>query len=88
MKVHAVLRKDGVMRTFSSDIDQDNIGGVIFNWTEGNYSCDCNRGDFYARAGGEPDPDLPCGHSCIELVALFLDNELLFVDPYSVVIKQ
>jgi hypothetical protein len=29
-------------------------------WTEGNYSCDCNRALFFARANGEPDPNEPC----------------------------
>lgn len=77
MKVHAVLRKDGVMRTFSSDVDSAHIDGVVFNWTEGNYSCDCNRGDFYAQAGDEPDPDLPCGNSLVDLVALFIDGVLV-----------
>lgn len=28
-----------------------------YMWTEGNYACDCNRGLFYARAAGEPDPE-------------------------------
>lgn len=28
----------------------------------GNYSCDCNRALFFARAAGEDDPeDTPCG---------------------------
>lgn len=30
-------------------------------WREGNYACDCNRGDFFSRAKGEDDMDLPCG---------------------------
>lgn len=33
-------------------------------WSEGNYSCDCNRALFFARAGNEPDAeswDPPCG---------------------------
>ena len=36
-----------------------------FLWTEGNYSCDCNRGLFFERAGGrEPDPhEHMCGFS-------------------------
>lgn len=35
-----------------------------FIWTDGNYSCDCNRALFFARAKGEPDPEeIPCGES-------------------------
>src|SRR4051812_5803648 len=33
-----------------------------FTWVEGNYSCDCNRSLFFARAAGEPDDvSAPCG---------------------------
>jgi hypothetical protein len=32
-------------------------------WSGGNYSCDCNRALFFARAKGEPDPDFECGES-------------------------
>jgi hypothetical protein len=33
-----------------------------YTWDEGNYSCDCNRALFFARAKGEEDPeDRPCG---------------------------
>lgn len=33
-----------------------------FMWTEGNYSCDCNRSLFYRGAAGEPEDDRrPCG---------------------------
>ena len=31
--------------------------GDLFWWTEGNYSCDCNRELCWLRAGGD-DPDL------------------------------
>lgn len=35
-----------------------------YMWTEGNYSCDCNRHLFFERAvGREPDEDVPCGDS-------------------------
>lgn len=30
-------------------------------WSEGNYSCDCNRALFFAEAHGENDPDRDCG---------------------------
>lgn len=38
-------------------------------WTEGNYSCDCNRALLHARWRGETEPeDLPCGEGRYELV--------------------
>lgn len=33
-----------------------------FVWGEGNYCCDCNRGDFFASMGKEKDPDTECSH--------------------------
>lgn len=57
LKVNVDIRRnaDGVVRRF---VDKNYYGD--FNWSEGNYSCDCNRHLFFERAGGvEPyeDPD-------------------------------
>lgn len=35
-------------------------GPHLYNWEDGNFSCDCNRAMFFADAAGEPDPDVPC----------------------------
>lgn len=32
-----------------------------FMWSDGNYSCDCNRALFFAWAGDEGEPDIECG---------------------------
>jgi len=31
-----------------------------YQWREGNYSCDCNRGPMFAQAGGEKYGDFFC----------------------------
>lgn len=37
-----------------------------YEWTEGNYGCDCNRRLFMARAAGRPEPDAnPCGETIV-----------------------
>lgn len=38
-------------------------GVFLYLWSDGgNYSCDCNRALFFARARGEEEPDdPPCG---------------------------
>lgn len=42
-----------------------------FHWTEGNYSCDCNRALLLARALGVDDPDdAPCGDERYVLVEM------------------
>lgn len=33
---------------------------IAYMYEDGNYSCDCNRGKFFAESGGEGAPDLPC----------------------------
>ncbi len=48
--------------------DHEDLGE--FMWTDGNYSCDCNRALFHARARGVPDPsetDLVCGDTRYKL---------------------
>ena len=45
-------------------------GGSDYMWREGNYRCDCNRALFFARAGGEPEPDdPPCGEGRFVIVS-------------------
>lgn len=48
-----------------------------FCWTEHNNGCDCNRGDYLARALGEPDPDLPCGSSRIAIRLTLVDGRVV-----------
>ena len=31
-----------------------------YQWTDGNYECDCNRHLFFLRAGNEELEDIPC----------------------------
>lgn len=46
----------------------------IWVWTEGNFGCDCNRGDFFAQAGGEEDPDEPCGNGKYTVLKAILED--------------
>ncbi len=51
------------------------VSGAVWLWTEGNYSCDCNRSIFLL--GRDLDNTLPCngGDPTIELVELLVDGE-------------
>lgn len=33
--------------------DEHEKNGIDFMWYEGNYSCDCNRGDFFYQGSDE-----------------------------------
>lgn len=45
-----------------------------FMWSEGNFGCDCNRGDWMARELGEPDPNYPCGGEKIVVEKIELED--------------
>lgn len=48
------LRKTetGEVREYRTEECEDGVG---YQWTDGNYGCDCNRERFFLRAGGEED---------------------------------
>lgn len=60
---------------YSYELEAQYIEGVEYMWTEGNYSCDDNRGMFVAEVLGEPDPDYPCGDDVVELRELTIDGK-------------
>ena len=44
-----------------------------FMWTDGNYSCDCNRALYFARAAGEDDTEAweqKCGDSAYKMISV------------------
>lgn len=54
-----------IWHPFTDQTVESIVKSIIFQWTLHNYSCDCNRANLFARAGGEPDPDAPCSRlSC------------------------
>lgn len=60
--------------------DEKTIRAAIFQWSENNYSCDCNRLPFFCRAKGTEEPDeTMCGDPLI-LAKLMLGDEVLFSD--------
>jgi hypothetical protein len=53
------------------DNENDLIRNIVYMFTEGNYSCDCNLAAFIAQAHQRDDPNMPCGDT-IELKRLTL----------------
>jgi len=41
-----------------------------FLWTEGNYSCDCNKHLFFSNS----EEDFECGHDAYSIVDITLDD--------------
>lgn len=49
-----------------------------FWWTEGNASCDCNRGDWFNRNSGVDDSDCECGHTAYSIWVTDMDEKEVF----------
>lgn len=65
-KVEIQRTSDGVIRTYDMG---ENCQWSRFWFEDGNGACDCNRGDFFAEAGGEPEvEDRPCGSSAYKIL--------------------
>ena len=59
--------------------DEDGLSSFI--WTDGNYSCDCNRGLFFCRAKGEDDDqDFPCGDHRFGVSIKLENGEVVYSD--------
>lgn len=64
--------KEFILRfNFEDYLEED----AIWMFTEGNYSCDCNRSMFIRQQFGEDAvPELPCGDT-IELLDYHIEHE-------------
>lgn len=53
---------DGVLIKSTWTDEQDIFSAMEYQYTDGNYSCDCNKAMFLARAYQQEEPeDPPCG---------------------------
>lgn len=58
--VHIRREADKLVRVYVDKYPWD--GASDYMWGDGNYSCDCNRALFFARAVNEDEPEeTPCG---------------------------
>jgi hypothetical protein len=51
-----------------------------FLWSDGNYSCDCNRKIYWSRFAGEPDGDIECSHCKYSVRITDGDKNILYCD--------
>lgn len=78
---HIRRNADSVVRDYPTTWDVvDEFEVDEYLWSEGNYSCDCNRALFFARAGGEPDPVRPCGEVAFSVQIVGTDGKVLYQD--------
>lgn len=56
----------------------------VFNWEEGNYSCDCNRFLFFSRAMSIEEPDdYPCSDGKFSVRICLKDTNEIIYDEFE-----
>lgn len=80
MKVKIDIRRnsDNVIRSTPYEWEYPDCE---FNWLEGNYCCDCNRGLFFNRICNEEDPDHSCGETKYAIRIVSIDGYTFYQDP-------
>lgn len=69
---------DGVIRALEPDPESWVGAAMDYLWTDGNLGCDCNRSLFFARAGGEDDPDTFCGDNAYSIIVRDETGKVLY----------
>lgn len=60
--------KTNISKIITQEYDDDMSNeGIEFMWTEGNYSCDCNRYNFFYP---NSNIDYPCGESRFDMASV------------------
>ena len=80
MKLTLRIRKKetGEVRDYVSEWPVDFPIDYFFG--DGNGGCDCQRADWFATAGNEPDPNINCTEDKFALTVIGEDGEHLYSD--------
>lgn len=99
VKIVALIRKNktGEIREYKDEVWWDHNEPYDdypndFMWSEGNYSCDCNRHIFFNnKKYGEEDWDCPCGEELYSVNLKNPKNNVIFysefLTPYNILDK-
>lgn len=61
---HSPLSAERIQPTWESE--EDVLSGMVFMYTDGNYSCDCNKTLFWCRSQQLEEPEHPpCGDTMV-----------------------
>ena len=75
--VHIRNNATGETRIYRDDFSGSDEPFDVWQWTDGNYGCDCNRSLFFMRAGGE-SPSVTdhggCGTTGFSVVKAVLED--------------
>lgn len=75
------IRKISTGETKTVPVDLAWYEHSLFFWTEGNFSCDCNRHLVWIGLGNYPDEESKCGHTEYTVIkATFPDGTEQLID--------
>jgi hypothetical protein len=84
------LDADPISPTYESE--DDLIHCTLYQYLQGNFSCDCNKKLFLARAAQEPMGDHPCGNTLpIQKMTLIRPNRtevVIFAEGEEIELPQ
>jgi len=75
---HVTIRRnaDNVVRVYDMKLGPWKGEGDDYWFSEGNWSCDCNRMAGFLSAGAEGEPDeVPCGDGAYSIVSITQDDD-------------
>lgn len=87
MTYKVAIRNNATMEVRIADKDLEWHEASEFWWTDGNFGCDCNRGDEWQRAIGTKEDDLvdtDCGHEKYSVLYVeFPDGKRINIDEQT-----
>ena len=83
MPYTVVIRRvvDGVERECLQPYEWEGEDGDWSWWAVGNMSCDCDRELEFARAAGEPQPDVQCSEGRFHVLRFILSDGRIIQGP-------
>lgn len=71
---------DGETTTYAYE-DRGPVGDIRFGWELGNEACDCVRGEKFAKARDEEDPEHECGFGLYRVVVIGEQGIVIYKEP-------
>lgn len=75
MKYKAIIEHVETGDSVEFEGEWEDMHDLFLIWSEGNFSCDCNRESFFLRTRGiEPDPAIDCSDGRYRVPYLVLED--------------
>jgi hypothetical protein len=78
VKIYIRKNDTGEIRQYADTLSCEDGNINTFIWSDGNYSCDCNRELFFCRANNDLEPDKPKCSDSRYSVKIVSNGEVLY----------